>query len=66
MTRPHGDAPIFLLKLQAEPGAAGIRALRWALKVLLRKYKLRCVSIEELGASEIACGYGATIKEDSQ
>ena len=44
--------PIYLLTLQAMPGAAGIRALRWVLKVLLRKYKLRCVSIEELTMKE--------------
>ena len=44
--------PIYLLTLQAMPGGAGIRALRWVLKVLLRKYKLRCVSIEELTMKE--------------
>jgi hypothetical protein len=36
--------PIFVLTLRAMPGAAGIRALRWLLKVLLRKHKLRCIS----------------------
>jgi hypothetical protein len=41
--------PIFVLTLRAMPGAAGIRALRWLLKVLLRKHKLRCISIEERG-----------------
>jgi hypothetical protein len=40
--------PIYLLKLQAAPGSEGIRALRWLLKVLLRKYGLRCISVEEL------------------
>jgi hypothetical protein len=39
----------FVLTLRPEPGAAGIRALRWLLKVLLRKHKLRCISIEERG-----------------
>jgi hypothetical protein len=39
--------PTFVLTLRAMPGAAGIRALRWLLKVLLRKHKLRCISIEE-------------------
>jgi hypothetical protein len=38
----------FIVRLCPLPGSDGIRTLRWALKELLRKYKLRCVSIEEL------------------
>jgi len=39
--------PVFLVRLRALPGVDGIRALRSALKVLLRRYGLKCVSIEE-------------------
>lgn len=46
--RPE-QRPTFVLTLQAMPGTAGLRALRWVLKVLLRKHKLRCISIEERG-----------------
>jgi hypothetical protein len=45
MSRGHG--PTFIIVLRVEPGTDAIRALRQALKMLLRKYKLRCVSIEE-------------------
>jgi hypothetical protein len=38
--------PVFLVRLCALPGIDGIRALRAALKVLLRKYGLKCVSVE--------------------
>jgi hypothetical protein len=37
--------PIYLLRLQAQPGVDEVRALRWALKKLLR-LGLRCVSVE--------------------
>jgi hypothetical protein len=39
---------VFLLKLRALPGVDAIRALRSALKRLLRSYGLRCVSIAEV------------------
>jgi hypothetical protein len=39
--------PVFLARLRALPGVDGIRALRAALKVLLRRYGLQCVSVEE-------------------
>jgi hypothetical protein len=44
--------PIYLLKLQAAPGSEGIRALRWLLKALLRRYGLRCISVEEVRQGE--------------
>jgi hypothetical protein len=47
-----GPTTTYVLRLRAQPGAAGIRSLRWVLKVLLRKFKLRCVSIEELTTKE--------------
>jgi hypothetical protein len=40
--------PVYLLKLEGEPGDDGIKALRFLLKVLLRRFGLRCVSIEEV------------------
>jgi hypothetical protein len=49
MTPRHGRSLIFVLTLRAPPGEDGIRALRWALKALLRKYKLRCLTIEVRG-----------------
>jgi hypothetical protein len=39
---------IYLLKIEAQSGNAGIHALRHLLKVLLRRYQLRCISIEEV------------------
>jgi hypothetical protein len=39
--------PIFTLRLQPLPGVDPIRALRLALKGLLRRCGLRCVSIEQ-------------------
>jgi hypothetical protein len=37
----------FLVTLRAAPGVDSIRALRWALKFLWRRFGLRCVSVEE-------------------
>jgi len=41
-----GRAPIFVLRLRPLPGANPERALRWLLKIALRRFGLRCVSIE--------------------
>jgi hypothetical protein len=41
------DRPIFILRLRPEPGVAGLRALRAALKVLLRRFGLKVVDIKE-------------------
>jgi hypothetical protein len=50
--RPRPEQrPTFVLTLQAMPGVDGTRVLRWLLKVLLRKHKLRCISIEERAQS---------------
>lgn len=35
------------MTLQPLPGVDAIRALRWALKALLRHYGLRCVNLRE-------------------
>jgi hypothetical protein len=40
--------PIFVVKLQGKPGAAGIRALRWVLKVLLRRHGFKCLEAHEV------------------
>lgn len=37
--------PTFVLCLRPEPRVDGVRALRGLLKVALRKYGLRCVSL---------------------
>jgi hypothetical protein len=39
---------IYLLRLEAKPGDDGIRGLRWLLKIALRRFGMRCVSIEEV------------------
>jgi hypothetical protein len=45
----RSQRPTFTLRLRAEPGVDAIRALRAALKVLLRRYRLRAISISEDG-----------------
>jgi hypothetical protein len=42
----------YVLVLQPEPGVDPIRALRWALKSLLRKWGLRCVDLAEVAPEE--------------
>jgi hypothetical protein len=39
--------PIYVLHLQPAQGADDIRMLRAALKVLLRRFQLCCISVEE-------------------
>jgi hypothetical protein len=40
--------PIFIIRLRADSGVADpVRALRQALKVLLRRFGLRCVDVRE-------------------
>ena len=48
--------PTFVLTLVAKPGTDSIRSLRAALKLLLRKYRLRCTSIEEIKPPEQSKG----------
>jgi hypothetical protein len=40
--------PVYAIRLQARPGADGIRSLRAALKQLWRRHRLRCVSAREI------------------
>ena len=46
MSRP--PPIIYLLKITPIAGGDGIRALRWALKAMLRRFGLRCISIEKV------------------
>jgi hypothetical protein len=46
--------PTFVLRLRGESGVDDIRALRAILKVLLRKYRWRCVSIRPESADSSA------------
>jgi hypothetical protein len=39
--------PTYALRLRAEPGVDAVRALRAALKNMLRRYGLRCLSAHE-------------------
>jgi hypothetical protein len=47
ITKPAKDRQTFVLLLRPLPGVNVTRALRWALKGLLRRYGLRCISIAE-------------------
>ena len=40
--------PIYAIRLQARSGTDGIRALRAALKILWRRYQLRCLDAREV------------------
>ncbi len=42
------DRPVYRLMIRAEPGVNAIRALRWALKSMLRQHGLRCLSVDEV------------------
>lgn len=38
---------VFVLSLVAKPGSDPIRAIRWLLKVALRRFQLRCIDVHE-------------------
>jgi hypothetical protein len=42
---PAADRPVYKLLVRAEPGVDGVRALRWLLKGMLRRFGLRCLDI---------------------
>jgi hypothetical protein len=48
--QPPDRRPIFTLRIEGKPGAAGIHALRFLLKRLLRQYGFRCLDIREESA----------------
>jgi hypothetical protein len=41
------ERPVFILSLRPEPGVDATRALRWLLKIALRRFRLRCISVEQ-------------------
>jgi hypothetical protein len=46
--RKHNPGPIYAIRLQARPGADGIRALRATLKALWRHHHVRCLDAREV------------------
>jgi hypothetical protein len=48
MTDEADHRPVFLVQLRPLPRTDGTRALRAALKVLLRKYRLQALEISEM------------------
>ncbi len=52
MTAPAPLKPrsVFVLRLEAKPGAAGIRQLRALLKRLLRRHGFRCLDAREINS----------------
>jgi hypothetical protein len=42
-----GGRPVFVLRVRAEPHVEGIRALRWLLKTMLRRFGLRCIEANQ-------------------
>jgi hypothetical protein len=42
---PAEPRPVYVIEVDARPGQAGVRQIRWAAKRLLRDLKLRCISI---------------------
>jgi hypothetical protein len=47
MTADQPQRIVFVVSLVAMPGSDPIRAIRWMLKIALRRFKLRCISVEE-------------------
>jgi hypothetical protein len=47
MSTPRRDRPIYRLRLRQVRDTDDVRALRWALKVLLRRFGWRALSVEE-------------------
>jgi hypothetical protein len=45
--RGRPEKRTFVLMLEAADSVDAIRALRWALKFLWRRFGLRCISVEE-------------------
>jgi hypothetical protein len=43
---PEAERPIYRLRLQPLPRVDAVKALRSALKFLLRRFGLRCLSVE--------------------
>jgi hypothetical protein len=41
---------VYVVRLRARPGDDGVRELRAILKALLRRHRLKCISVEESAA----------------
>jgi hypothetical protein len=52
--RSRQSGPVFIIRLRAEPKVGAIRALRGALKVLLRRFGLRTISVRAESDQEAA------------
>jgi hypothetical protein len=54
MSEVPAERPIFVIRLTPGPGTDGIKALRLALKILWRRFGLRCLSaqIEKPGTGD--------------
>jgi hypothetical protein len=50
----HSDSPTYVIRLRALPGADGIRAIRWLLKLALRRFGLKCIAVRQEAREE--CG----------
>jgi hypothetical protein len=47
MIAPAPPPTVIVLRLRLPPGPAGIRALRFALKAMLRRLGLKCIELRE-------------------
>jgi hypothetical protein len=54
------NRPTYVLTLRPEPGVDGLRALRRALKVLLRTFGLRCVTIRRAEKKTTSGGWAGS------
>jgi len=51
----YNRRPVFTIQIRPEPGVDDpIRALRWALKDLLRRHGLRCISAVATHITEVS------------
>jgi hypothetical protein len=56
---------VFLLRIAAAPGAAGLRDLRNFLKQILRRHHLICIDAREVPYSNQQTGPGASAQRSS-
>jgi hypothetical protein len=47
-TAKPNERPIYKILVRPEPGVDTARALRRLLKVLLRRFRLKCISVEQV------------------
>jgi hypothetical protein len=46
-TKDHPDIPTIVVRLRPPPGSPAVPALRWLLKVALRRFGLKCIELRE-------------------